>query len=123
MLHHFHKLDEITQKLPNCYTVWNRQTEQFLDMPLKIRGNLINYFFIITPHGFLGGLAKKPCRSTRGEGGGQIVQNSVNIVYEWPPTVHFNITNSNNNFISYLSLPNGYPVYIVKKFVLFETTT
>ena len=22
-----------------------------------------------TPHGFLGGLAKKPCRSTRGEGG------------------------------------------------------
>ena len=25
-----------------------------------------------TPHGFLGGLAKKPCRSTRGEGGSKM---------------------------------------------------
>ena len=37
-----------------------------------------------TPHGFLGGLAKKPCRSTTGGGGVKNVQNSVHMVYEWP---------------------------------------
>ena len=37
-----------------------------------------------TPHGFLGGLAKKPCRSTRGGGGVKNVQNSVHMVYGCP---------------------------------------